>query len=184
MWNDTYFHINVWTIMKKKFCFLSEQPSWTTLSLPWDSDGAGNLRQDGCMARALCGCIGSELRRAPAWFHLEIRNNVWGRALHFHFVLGLQNYVCLVVGYVLCFLAQTSLFLKAEKRHWYRGKRRRLSGGKRACGGSGSFGEICFSQGLCATSTSEWEMRCVVLSLGHSQLWLCPRRTNTFLIIL
>lgn len=165
MWNDTRFHSSVWTVVKKKkncFFIWTTQPSHLVSAL-----GFRLGRKPKVEWLYGQGTVWSYRVRA-AWFHLKIHNNVWRRALHFHFVLGLQNDVCLVVRYVLCCLTQTSLLLKAEKRLWYRGKRRRLSGGKRACGGSGNFGEMCSSQGLGATSTREGEMRCVVLSLRHS----------------
>lgn len=91
------------------------------------------------------------------YHHFEICNIVWRKTLHFHFVLGPPNDVCLLAGYTLCFLAQTSFFLKAEKRHWHQGKKRRLSGGKREYGDSGIFGEACPTQGLCCHFS--WQLR-------------------------
>lgn len=110
---------------------------------------------------------------------LEIHNNVWRRALRFHCVPGPQNYVCLLAGYVLCFLVQTSFFLKAEKRHWHQGKRRRLSGEKREYGDSGIFGEVSTTQGLCGHL--HWQVRNTLCCLSFKAALTLSQVNNYFI---
>lgn len=75
--------------------------------------------------------------------NLEIDTNVWRRAPCISSLYWAPpNYVCLLAGYVLCFVVQTSFSLKTEKR-------RGLSGGEGEYGDSGIFGEVSTTQGLC-----------------------------------
>lgn len=79
--------------------------------------------------------------------------------------------------------------MKAKKRHWHGGNRRRLAGGKRSRGVSQPWGPLAGVEGYeggfsAATKAGKGDMTCVYSALKHSQFWLYHSGRNAFLLIL